>query len=141
MLVAYDQAKGPEDIQQELRSLGGDDHYERLILYIALASRADSKLRDKAMAQALILTHLGTQPIDPVVVAGTVRWIIRTWRVELAERRFRLATPMLFARVLEEIAEIPDSVSSAARILLAAEMSAQANYDGQVRSGLVQLAR
>ncbi len=140
MGAVFDQSDGCGTIRQTLHSLGSDDHHERLVLYIALASRRDSIPDEKAMAQAIILTHLGSQAFAPVLHKGLAHWITRTWQVEASERGFRLRTPDLLRRVLREVSSTPDTLSGAARTLLAAEASAGAHFANELRAQLLQLA-
>jgi len=141
MKLTFDNDGQREKITTALRTLKSDDHYERLILYIALASQPSAIPKEIANAQAIVLSYvneLGT--FDNLVRQSVSHWIVESWYQEVDNRSFRLNTPRLLRKELADIPRSSNYVSDAARVLLAAEHAAGTTYDKSVREKLIQMA-
>lgn len=129
------------EIMITLKGLEGDEHYERLVLYLALACQPNAMPEEIANAQVIILSYVNELgSFDNLVRSSISNWIVKSWHDELDDRSFRLNTPGLLRR---ESADIPSSSnypSDAARVLLAAEHAAGTTYDKSVREQLAQIA-
>ena len=141
MKLAFDTKDQRQNISDILRTLKPDDHYERLILYIALANQPSATPGEIANTQAIILPYVNeTGAYGDFTRKSISEWIVKSWYQELENRSFRLNTPRNLRKALEGIPRTSDLVSDAARALLAAEHASGSTYDKQVREQLVRIA-
>jgi len=141
MRLAFDTEDQRQNISDILRTLKPDDHYERLVLYIALANQPNAGLEELANTQAIILPYVNeTGAYGDFTRKSISEWIVKSWYEELENRSFRLNTPRNLQKVLEGIPRTSDLVSDAARVLLAAEYASGSTYDKQVREQLMRIA-
>ena len=141
MKLTFDTKDQRQNIRDILRTLKPGDHYERLILYIALANQSSARLGEIANTQAIILPYVNeTGAYGDFTRKSISEWIVKSWYEELENRSFRLNTPRNLQKVLEGIPRTSDLVSDAARVLLAAEHASGSTYDKQVRDQLVRIA-
>jgi len=142
MRLAFDTIDQRQNISDILRTLKPDDHYERLILYIALASQPSARPEDIANTQAIALPYVNeTGAYGDFTRKSISEWIVKSWYEELENRSFRLNTPRNLRKVLEGIPRTSDLVSDAARVLLAAEHSAGTTYNKDVREKLIEMTK
>jgi hypothetical protein len=142
MKLAFDTKDQRQNVSDILRTLKPDDHYERLILYIALANQPSTKPGEIANAQAVILPYVNeTGAYGDFTKRSISAWIVKSWYEELEKRSFRLNTPQNLRRTLEGIPRTSDLVSDAAKVLLAAEYSADTTYDRDIRNNLMEMAK
>ena len=140
MRLAFDTRDQRQNIISVLRTLKPDDHYERLILYIALARQPSVKPEEIANTQAIILPYVNeTGAYGDFTKKSISEWIVKSWYEELENRSFRLNTPRALRKVLEGIPRTSDLASDAARVLLAAEHSASTTYNKDVREKLIEM--
>jgi len=141
MRLAFDDDGQRSEIMTTLKGLEGDEHYERLVLYLALACQPNAMPEEIANAQAIILSYVNELgSFDNLVRSSISNWIVKSWHDELDDRSFRLNTPGLLRRELADIPSSSNYPSDAARVLLAAEHAAGTTYDKSVREQLVQIA-
>jgi len=142
MRLAFNTEDQRQNISDILRTLKPDDHYERLILYIASANQPNARPDEIANTQAIILPYVNeTGAYGDFTRKSISEWIIKSWYEELENRSFRLNTPRNLQKVLEGIPKTSDLVSDAARVLLAAEYSAGTIYDADIRERLTKLIK
>lgn len=142
MRLACETMDQRQNISGILRTLKPDDNYERLILYIALASQPSASPEDIANTQAIVLPYVNeTGAYGDFTRKGISEWIIKSWYEELENRSFRLNTPRNLRKALEGIPRTSDLVPDAARVLLAAEHSAGTTYNADVREKLIEMIK
>jgi len=142
MRLAFDAKDQRQNISDILRTLKPDDHYERLILYIALASQPSARPEEVANTQAIVLPYVNeTGAYGDFTRKSISEWIVKSWYEELEDRSFRLNTPSSLRKVLEGIPRTSDLVSDAARVLLAAEYSVGTTYNKGVRENLIEMTK
>lgn len=142
MKLAFDTKDQRQNISDILRTLKPGDHYERLILYIALANQSSARPGEIANTQAIILPYVNeTGAYGDFTRKSISEWIVKSWYEELENRSFRLNTPRNLRKALEGIPRISDLVSDAARVLLAAEHSAGTTYNKDVREKLIEMTK
>ena len=141
MRLVFDTKDQRQHISDILRTLKPDDHYERLILYIALASQPSTRPAEVANTQAIVLPYINETGVYGDFTRKSIsEWIIKSWYEELENRSFRLNAPRNLRKVFEGIPRTSGLVSDAARVLLAAEYSANTTYSKDVLETLVQMA-
>ena len=142
MKLACETIDQRQNISGILRTLKPDDNYERLILYVALASQPSASPKDIANTQAIVLPYVNeTGAYGGFTRKGISEWIIKSWYEELENRSFRLNTPRNLRKALEGIPRTSDLVSDAARVLLATEHSAGTTYNKDVREKLIEMTK
>ena|GEM_PF-6304001 len=142
MRLAFNTEDQRQNISDILRTLKPDDHYERLILYSALANQPSSTPGEIANTQAIILPYVNeTGAYGDFTRKSISEWIIKSWYEELEKRSFRLNTPRNLQKVMEGIPRTSDLVSDAAIVLLAAEYCAGATYHEDTRGKLTEMTK
>ena len=141
MRLAFDTEDQRQNITEILMSLKPDDHYERLVLYIALASQPSARPEEIVNTQAIVLPYVNeTSAYGDFTRKSISEWIIKSWYEELENRSFRLNTPQNLRKALEGIPRTSDLVSDAARVLLAAELATGSIFNKSTREKLIQMA-
>lgn len=141
MKLAFDSVDQRKKIKSTLRTLKSNNHYERIVLYIALASQPSAIPEEIANTQAIVLSYvneLGT--FDNLIRQNVSHWIVETWYLQVENKSFRLNTPRLLRKELEGVPRESNCTWDAARALIAAEDAAGTTYDRSIREQLTIIA-
>jgi hypothetical protein len=142
MRLAFDTQDQRQNVRDIMRTLKPDDHYERLILYIALANQPSARPEEIANTQAIVLPYVNeTGAYGDFTRKSISEWIVKSWYEELENRSFRLNTPRNLRKVLEGIPRTSNLVTDAASVLLAAEHSAGTTFNTDVREKLIEMIK